>query len=661
MLYQEEDILKYHFDGEELWIQAWGPHALRIRSSKQPEMPTNSWALDTRPPIETPVISIRENAASLMNGNIKASITASGKISVHNDKTETCLLEEFWRSRRDLTDPKRSPLMIEGRTWQPIVGGDHRLTLRFESLDPEEKIFGMGQYQQPYLNLKGVELEMAQRNTQATVPFAVSSRGYGFLWNNPSIGRATFGKNVTLFEALSTKALDYWIVAGDTPAEIVEAFASVTGTVPMMPEFGLGFWQCKLRYQSQNEVLDVAREHKRRNLPIDVIVIDYFHWTRQGEWKFDLEFFPDPAGMVKELKEMGIELMISVWPTVDIKSENFQAMLESGLLVRTERGIRNTLNIRGETVHWDATNPKARAYLWDKIRSNYYSQGIRIFWLDEAEPEYASHDFDNYRYYLGPDIAIGNVYPREYLKAFYEGMKASGQEKIINLVRCAWVGSQKYGALVWSGDIESSWSAFRDQLAAGLNMGLAGIPWWTSDIGGFYSGDPNDEAFRELFVRWFQWGTFCPVMRMHGCREPRGKPTGLTGGASCPSGAANEVWAFGDTVYDICVKYMHVRERLRSYTRSLMKAAHERGTPVMRPCFYDFPGDKSCWEITDQYMYGPQYLCCPIMNPSQNRRRVYLPPEAHWSAFETGELHRGGQYIEIDCPLDMIPVFERRA
>ncbi|WP_347560831.1 TIM-barrel domain-containing protein [Clostridium sp. OM02-18AC] len=236
--------------------------------------------------------------------------------------------------------------------------------MRFESVDRDERIYGMGQYQQPYLNLKGLDLELAHRNSQASVPFAISSLGYGFLWNNPGVGRAVFGKNIMSFEVYSTKVLDYWVVVGDTPAEIEEAYAAVAGKVPMMPEYGLGFWQCKLRYQTQEELLEVAREYKRRNLPIDLIVIDFFHWPKQGEWKFDPVYWPEPDAMVQELQEVGIELMVSIWPTVDKTCENYEEMLEKGFLISTERGFRVGLDFQGATIHFDATNPGAREYVW---------------------------------------------------------------------------------------------------------------------------------------------------------------------------------------------------------------------------------------------------------------------------------------------------------
>jgi len=658
MLRKEQDKLIYHYDAETMVIEPWGADSLRIRAIKSGEFPKEDRAL-LKPKKAEAKISIKEQEAVLINGKAKAVVTKGGKLRIYNQEGRL-LLEEYCRNRRDLLDEKCSALEVEGREFKPIPGGDYHLTVRFESTDPEEKIYGMGQYQQPYLNLKGTDLELAQRNSQATVPFALSSQGYGFLWNNPGVGRAVFGKNMTSFEAYSTKVMDYWVTVGDTPAEIEEAYAMATGKVPMMPEYGLGFWQCKLRYQTQEELLEVAREYKRRNLPIDVIVVDFFHWPKQGEWKFDPTYWPDPDGMVKELNDMGIELMVSIWPTVDKTCENYEEMLEEGYLTRTERGFRVGMDFEGATIHCDVTNPGARKYLWDKAKKNYYEKGIRLFWLDEAEPEYAAYDFDNYRYYQGPNLQIGNLYPVEYARAFYEGMEAEGQSNIVNLLRCAWAGSQKYGALVWSGDIASSFDSMRNQLAAGLNMGLAGIPWWTTDIGGFHGGNPEDEDFRELFVRWFQWGTFCPVMRLHGDREPKQPQVGTTGGATCRSGADNEVWSYGEKVYEICKKYMELRESLCPYTRTLMEEAHEKGTPVMRPLFYEFPEDPVCWETEDVYMYGDTYLVAPVLEKGASGRTVYLPAGYRWKALESGEEHEGGQWIRIKLSIEWMPVYVRQ-
>lgn len=606
-------------------------------------------------PVDTqPVrIDVNEHEAVIANGKIKAVIKEEGwsrkcQISFYNNKGEL-LLREIGQN---------GALNLQSRRFKPIIGGDYRLTVSFES-NENEKLYGMGQYQQEIMNIKNCSFELAHRNSQASIPFVLSSLGYGFLWHNPAIGRVSFSKNKTEWYAESTKQMDYWITAGDTPNEIVESYADVTGKVPMMPEYGLGFWQCKLRYYNQEQLLEVAREYKRRNLPIDVIVCDFFHWPKMGDFRFDEEFFPDPEAMVAELKEMGIELMVSVWPQIDLQSENYDEMYRKGYLVKPEMGVNISMLFGGYSNFFDAMNPKARKYVWEKCKKNYYDYGIKIFWLDEAEPEFSVYDFDNYRYYLGPNVQIGNMYPQLYSRTFYEGMKAEGQQNIINLVRCAWVGSQRYGALVWSGDIHSSYEDFRKQICAGLHMGLCGIPWWTTDIGGFHGGDPENEDFRKLLVRWFQYGTFSPVMRLHGDRKPMTKLYRKDGSPNLFTGGNNEVWSFGEETYEILKKYMNIREKIRPYTRELMRQAHEKGTPVMRTMFYEFPDDETCWELKDQYMFGSDLLIAPIVYENMTSRKVYLPKGAVWTSLHDGKQYEGGQFVLVDAPLDVIPVFTK--
>ena len=652
------DRLIYRYDAETLWIEPWGDNSLRVRSTKKPTMPDRDWALLPVPCDSEITIEITADQASIRNGKVQAVISKMGKMAFYNDKGEM-ILNEYLRNRKDMNVDYCSALEIEAREFRPIIGGDYELSARFQSVAADEKIYGMGQYQQPYLDLKGADLELAHRNSQASIPFYISSLGYGFLWNNPAIGRVTFGKNITTWLARSTDVMDYWLTVGDTPAELEESYANVSGKVPMMPDFATGFWQCKLRYQTQEELLEIAREYKRRNLPISVIVADFFHWPTQGDWRFDPTYWPDPDAMIKELQDMGIELMVSIWPTVDYRSENFEEMMQKGYLIRTERGMRVSMDFQGNTIHYDATNPGARDFIWSKAKKNYYDKGVKIFWLDEAEPEYTVYDFDNYRYHLGSDLQVGNIYPFMYAKTFFDGMQAEGQKNIINLLRCAWAGSQRFGALLWSGDIHSSFISFRDQFAAGLNTGLAGMPWWTTDIGGFHGGDPDDPQFRELLVRWFQWGAFCPVMRLHGFRVPEQPQVGTTGGATCLSGAANEVWSFGDEAYDILKDYLELREKLRPYVTEQMEAAHKKGTPVMRPLFYDFPADKAAWECEDAYMFGPDLLVAPIMYEGMTKRSVYLPAGAKWQNVWTGEITNGGTTVEADAPLAIIPVFAK--
>lgn len=663
MIRKEEKKIIRRFDKELLMIEAWGRDGLRVRATQRFEFDDDPDLSALLPDHfgEDVEITGEGPAMSIRNGKIRCDLGADGRLRFYNQDGKL-LLEEYQRIRNMYQEGHKdfnSALEIYPRTFTPKEGcDDFALAVRFEPND-EEKIFGMGQYQMPYLDLKGCTLELAHRNSQASVPFCISSQGYGFLWNNPAVGSVTFGKNVTEWKAVSTKQMDYYITCGDTPAEIEEHYAAVAGTVPMMPEYGMGFWQCKLRYKTQDEILNVAREYKKRGLPIDVIVVDYFHWPYEGDWCFDPDYWPDPEGMVRELKDMGIHLMVSVWPTVEKDSVSYPHMKEEGMLIRSEYGKR--LGQLGDASILDPTNPETRDYVWSVLKKNYYDKGIHIFWLDEAEPElngepgYGGYEYSHYRYFRGSDLEVGNVYPKEYARMAYEGMEKEGQKDIVNLLRCAWAGSQRYGALVWSGDIDSSFRSLRNQLRAGLSMGIAGIPWWTTDIGGFHGGNIHDPHFHELFARWFEFGAFCPVMRLHGFREPVQEPMSAVRGGKCPSGADNEVWTYGEEVYDICRTYMELREQMRPYVRKLMKDAHEKGDPVIRPLFYDFPCDEEAWKIDDQFMFGPDILVAPVLYEGQRERTLYLP-EGEWHQIGTGKIFSGGQ-VTVDAPLSVLPAF----
>ena len=333
-------------------------------------------------------------------------------------------------------------------------------------------------------------------------------------------------------------------------------------------------------------------------------------------------------------------------------------MADKGYLVCADRGNNNHMTWMGNTIFYDATHPGAQKFVWERCKENYYNYGIRCFWLDEAEPEYGPYDFDNYRYYMGTALQCTNMYPLMYAKGFYDGLKAEGEKEILSLVRCAWAGSQKYGVLTWSGDIYSSFRSMREQLQAGLSMGIAGIPWWTSDIGGFLGGDIRDEAFKELLVHWFEWGAFCPVFRMHGERSPwyEREEEFINGVRQLTSGQDNEVWSFGEDNYEILKSYLFIRESLRDYIREGMKVASETGTPMMRPMFYDFYEDEKCWEVEDQYLFGPDLIVAPVMEAGATTRKLYLPKDTKWTDAYTKKVYEGGQWIEVEAPLEIIPV-----
>ncbi len=655
-----DEALTWRGDGETLVVQAWGADSLRVRATRAGRVLDTDFALLPQPACQ-PRITVDGATATITNGRITAVLRARAglnePLAYH---TVGCSIEFRDRDGRLLLrelEPGGS-LHLKARGFRPIIGGDHALTACFEA-DPAEKLVGMGQYQQDILDLKGCTFELAHRNSQASVPFVLSSAGYGFLWHNPAIGRATFAANRTEWYAESTRQLDYWITAGDTPAQITAAYADATGHAPVMPEYGLGYWQCKLRYWNQEQLLAVAREHRRRGLPLDVIVADFFHWPSLGDYRFDEEFWPDPAAMLAELRELGIELMVSVWPQVGTGSENYAEFKQRNLLVRADRGIDVHMAFGGPSAFFDATNPEARQRVWELCRRNYHDLGVKLFWLDEAEPEYGTYDFDNYRYHAGPAAQIGNLYPQQFARAFHEGQLAAGQTEVVNLVRCVWAGSQRYGALAWSGDIHSSYPDLRRQVTAGIHMGAAGIPWFTTDIGGFHNGRVDDPDFHDLLVRWFQFATFCPVMRMHGDRVPYESVTGRDGAERVRSGAPNELWSFGEEVFGILARYVRLREALRPYTRRVMTQTHRDGQPVMRGLFHEFPDDPTCWEISDQYLFGPDLLVAPVVEPHADARRVYLPRGADWTQARTGQVHAGGQWVEVEAPRDSIPVLLR--
>jgi alpha-D-xyloside xylohydrolase len=668
-----DQVLEWRGGQEIVRVEPWGPGSLRVRGTVWDTIrddlpgaliPRVAGPLEAGPRVAGPLeagpleagtvepapaaIEIGAGSARITNGGLTAEISASGQLRFGRPSGEELLAE----MSPHFTGPPT-------RRYRSAAGGMHQFEVRFEAHDGE-RFYGLGQHQHGRLDQKGAVVELIQRNTEVSIPFLVSSRGYGFLWNHPGIGRVELGTTATRWVSEATRQWDYWITAADEPAALLRAYGEAVGRAPMLPEWASGFWQCKLRYKTQAELLNVAREYKRRGLPLSVIVIDYFHWTRQGDWKFDPDEWPDPAAMVAELDELGVKLMVSVWPTVNPASENYAEMADLGLLVTNEHGLGLQLASwdRGSAGRvpmsfYDATSPRARDYIWSKVRDNYLKFGIKTWWLDACEPELVPEQPDNLRYHIGPGLEVGNAYPMLHARGFYEGMQAEGEQEIVLLCRSAWAGSQRYGALVWSGDIDSTFEDLRRQIPAGLNIGLSGIPWWTTDIGGFKNGNINSPSFRELIVRWFQFGVFCPVFRLHGIRQP-GTMVG-----SEQTGADNEAWSFGETEYQIIRRLLFLRERLRPYVMEQMKVAHETGLPPMRPLFLNFPADPVCWDIQDQFLFGDDILVAPVVTEGAREREVYLPAGADWRDAWTGAPAAGGRWVTAAAPLELIPVYVR--
>jgi alpha-D-xyloside xylohydrolase len=649
--------LIYELDNEIILIEPWGADSLRIRATRNHEIRDDLPGALLPPLPSDPEIVISEWHATILNGAIR------GEINLVEDFSGLRVELHFFNAQTGeevLAEPASHFPKYRARDYKPCGGDYFKIEQRFQAYG-EEKIYGLGQHQHGKLDQKGSVIDLAQINTEVCIPFLLSNRGYGYLWHNPAVGRVELGATQTRWVAEASHQIDYWITVGENPAAILSNYADAVGHAPMLPEWASGFWQCKLRYRSQDELLAVAREHKRRGLPLSVIVIDFLHWTKQGDWQFDPEYWPDPEAMVRELDEMGIRLMVSIWPTVNVLSKNYTEMQRRGLLVRTERGIPAVLDFIDRDQEgiiyfhfYDATNPEARQFIWEQVREGYYQYGIKVFWLDACEPEIKPRHFENLRFHLGSGLVVTNIYPLLSAQAFYEGMQSEGETEIINLCRSAWAGSQRYGAALWSGDVQSNFAEFRAQIPAGMNAALSGIPWWTTDIGGFFNGNVTDPSFQELIIRWFQFGLFCPLFRLHGNRVPGEQ---LDDGTWV--GGPNEVWSFGEQAYHIIKELLFLRERLRPYIMEQMKLAHENGIPPMRPLFFDFPADPQSWQVEDQMMFGPDLLVAPVLYEGARSRDVYLPKDSSWRDAWTNEFYSGGQWLTADAPLDRIPLYLR--
>jgi alpha-D-xyloside xylohydrolase len=642
----------WHCDGEMLHLQPWGADGIRVQATPLVEFPAIPNALLDAPLGTASQIDLTERGANLTNGKIRVEISKEGQLRFFNTQSGKMLLGE----------PAPYFNKPPARWWRFEHGDLARLVVRFEP-NPGERFYGLGQHQHGKLDQKGCVIELEQRNTEVCIPFLLSSHGYAFLWNNPGIGQVELAENITRWVADGTRLMDYYIVAGDSYAELLDRYTHATGRAPLLPEWALGFWQCKLRYRTQEELLEVAREYHRRGIPLSVIVTDFFHWSQMGDWQFDSRFWPDPAAMVQELSEMGMRLMVSIWPTVNPNNADYDRMRRDNLLVRTERGLQTQTWLwdttpPGKTAicYYDSTHPAAREFVWSKIRKNYYDLGVRVYWLDADEPEIYPMHPGNLRYALGNGLEVANIYPLLHQKGFWENLRPAKDtdEDILALSRSAWAGSQRYGAAVWSGDIPSTFEALQTQVRAGLNIGLSGIPWWTTDIGGFTGGNIQDPAFRELLVRWFEYGTFCPLFRLHGHRLPVTDDSGAGN-----SGAANELWSFGEEAYEILCKLVFIRERLKPYLIEQARQASAKGTPVMRPLFFDFAHDPVTETVDDSFMLGPDLLVAPVLEAGQRQRRVYLPAGADWQDAWTGNSLPGGQWIEADAPIERIPIYWR--
>jgi len=546
-------------------------------------------------------------------------------------------------------DAEDHPLMQEAsRSLSPVrVNGED--TFRAQSFvniyGSHEGLYGLGQHQAGVWNYRGESVDLSQENSNIAVPLMVSSKGYGLFWNNAS--RSRFNNRFANYLYISSEVaqiIDYYFIYGPELDQVVAGYRELTGPAPLFGKWAYGFWQCKNRYKSQEELLAVARKYREQRIPVDNLVQDWFWWNRKGEHVFNKNF-PDPRTMVEELHRSHFHLMLSVWPFFEPGSAEYAEMQKRGWFVDTFKYAKPPYHADAMAVY-DATNPEARKYYWDQMEKKLFQLGMDAWWLDTTEPETEGQEEN---ILLGHQLALGsgdryaNLYPFFTTAGVYDGQRrASSDKRVFILSRSAFAGSQRKAVAAWSGDINSDWLSYRRQIPAGLNFVLSGIPYWTMDIGGFVHGEPGDPAFRELFTRWFQYGTFCPILRVHGTRTPD----------------ENELWSYGAEAQKILVAYDRLRYRMLPYLYSLAWSTTNAGYTPMRPLVMDFRGDTRAGDIGDQFMCGPAFLVSPVLEPAATTRHLYLPVST-WIDFWTGMALEGGRAMEAAAPLERIPLFIR--
>lgn len=601
-----------------------------------------------------------------------------GELLVREPERGGKWLEETDVEGYDFEDAERVNMDLTGFSFNSSVRGGKKKFLRkaystkLELVFSEgEAIYGLGQHEEGILNYRGHSQTLYQNNRKLPMPVFISSKGYAFFFNTSSFSAFHDDAQGTYFWSEVCEELDYFFMYGPEFDAIVALIRSLTGKSSMLPMWAYGFWQSKEYYKTQEELTGVAREYRRRSIPIDVVVQDWRYWPgdQWGEKRFDHERYPDPEGMVKELHEMDIKLVISIWSHFNNLGPNHKEMLDKGLL------LANGCNI-------DMFKEEARQLHWKQIQEGLHTYGIDGWWCDGTEPfdgmrparfreEYfkcIGMDIEEYKRYMDPEFI--NLYPLLNSMGMYEGMRSAGEDKrVLNLTRACYPGQQRYGTVVWSGDVAANWEVLRRHIANGLNFCITGHSNWTLDIGAFFSLDYReicwwhagdypmgieDYGYRELYVRWFQFGAFLPVFRSHG------------------TDFSKEIWRFGepgDLFHDILVKFDHLRYRLLPYIYSVVGMVTHKDYTMMRSLGFDFRHDPKVSDITGQYMFGPVIMVCPVTWPMYygkdskklegiaKSREVYLPEGCDWYDFWTGKRYGGGRSITADAQLDQIPLF----
>lgn len=565
------------------------------------------------------------------------------KATIHTSKLTVEIDSKYGLLR--FLDPNGKPLLQESprvpRHYEPNeVNGEklYRVDQRFFP-DALEGIYGLGQHQSGVFDQRGTVVELAQANTNISIPVFVSTRGYGLLWNTAA--KSWFDNRFPTelkIAAEAAEAIDYYVFYGPSIDRIVQIYRNMTGHAPLFGRWAYGFVQSKDRYRSAKELLDVAGEYQDQKVPLDLIVQDWFWWKLQGDPEYSgdyLKSWPDVPAALKKLHEENVHAMISVWAKFDLRSHNYQEMKSRGFIVP-------------DADIYDATNPAARDYYWKHLIGVKFAEGWDAFWLDSSEPEIWNGQsdavLDALRLSIGNGARYTNVYPLMHTGGVHDHWReTTDRKRVFILTRSAFLGQQRYATTVWSGDVIGTWMTFRRQIAAGLNYQMSGLPYWTTDIAGYgwpYERDTRDPAYQELYVRWFQYGVFCPILRTHGHRV----------------NDTNELFSYGSKTPTL-IFYDRLRYRLLPYIYSLAWRVTNDDYTMQRGLPMDWPADHRVRDLGDQFMFGPAFLVAPITEPGATNRAVYLPQATGWYDFWTGAHVVGGQSVQASAPLDRIPLY----
>lgn len=645
-------------DKEILIVEEWGVDAIRVYSSPKNKKIKNEFGIKELKKNENSNFKIIQNGdiIEFINGNLKVEYK-DNKLFFYNKNQ--LILEEYSRKQSNVRrtigidddvkieyKPSYS-LNVSPREFKKNYKDSFESIQLFET-DINEKIFGMGSYAEENLNKNLGMYELMQRNSQTTIPFYISNKNYGFLWNGSSIGNVSFNKNYKKWVNNNTECIDYVVIVGENPKDIIEKYTFMVGRAPIIKKELLGLWQSKLRYQTTNEVETIYNEYLNRKIKPSVIVIDYFHWTEDGNFEFDDNYWKDIDKLSKKMKETNTELMVSVWPTVSKNSKYYNYYKNNKMLLEPRD---NKSKIFDNKDILDFYNDETKKFVSNLLTNNYKTKNIKLFWADQAEPEMNIYEQREYNTSKGNLEKMANRYPYEYL------MTIPREEGYPVLIRSAWFNSQKEGSLVWSGDIDSSFKSLREQIQILISMGLSGISWSTTDIAGFHSGDSTTQKFKELMIRWFQFAVFSPVLRMHGDRQPHSQKIGKTGGGVRTSGSSNEIWSFGTEVERILTKYIRIREKLVDYIFKLYEESTNFGYPISRSLFFEFPNDKKAWDNRLSYMFGSDLLISPVIDFEMKKMKVYLPDGNDWINVFNNKVYKGGKDYIIEFSLETLPVF----